>query len=94
MARVAAKVSAKRKAQPGSLPFTKRNYQILGVGLVTIILGYIALAQEPWDATLPLVVAPILLVLGYCIIIPLGILYRSKAEKPSTEISGTTETKA
>jgi len=93
MPRVATKVSAKRKAQPGSLPFTKRNYQILGIGLITIILGYIALAQEPWDGTLPLVVAPILLVLGYCIIIPLGILYRSKAEQPSTEVSATPESK-
>jgi hypothetical protein len=87
MARVAAKVAAKRKAQAGSLPFTKRNYQILGAGLLTIILGYVALAQEPWDGTLPLVVAPILLVLGYCVIIPLGILYRTKSEKPSNEVS-------
>jgi hypothetical protein len=41
-----------------------------------IVLGYIALAQEPWDGTMPLVVAPILLVLGYCVLIPIGILFR------------------
>ena len=63
-----------------ALPFTKRNYQILGLGLVVIILGYVALSQSPWDGTMPLVVAPILLVLGYCVIIPLGILYREKSE--------------
>ena len=83
MARVTAKVAAKRKSTSATLPFTKRNYQILGVGLLTIILGYVALSQQPWDSTMPLVVAPILLVLGYCVIIPLGILYRHKNVTPA-----------
>ena len=83
MARVTAKVAAKRKATPATLPFSKKNYQILGIGLLTIILGYVALSQQPWDGTMPLVVAPILLVLGYCVIIPFGILYRTKKETPS-----------
>ena len=80
MARVTAKVAAKRKAAPATLPFSKQNYQILGIGLLAIIAGYFALSQQPWDGTMPLVVAPILLVLGYCVIIPLGILYRPKKE--------------
>ncbi len=80
MARIETR-SSRRKVQVGALPFTRSNYQILAVGLVVIVLGYIALGRQPWDGTLPLVVAPILLVLGYCVIIPLGILYRSKAEK-------------
>ena len=83
MARVTAKVAAKRKAVPATLPFSKKNYQILGIGLLTIILGYVALSQQPWDGTMPLVVAPILLVLGYCVIIPFGILYRAKKEVPT-----------
>jgi len=83
MARVTAKVAAKRKAAPAALPFSKKNYQILGVGLLAIILGYVALSQQPWDGTMPLVVAPILLVLGYCVIIPFGILYRPKKETKS-----------
>ncbi len=32
---------------------------------------------------MPLVVAPILLVLGYCVVIPFGILYRQKKETPN-----------
>jgi hypothetical protein len=83
MARVTAKVAAKRKATPATLPFIKKNYQILGIGVLTIILGYVALSQQPWDGTWPLVVAPILLVLGYCVIIPFGILYRPKKETPN-----------
>jgi hypothetical protein len=48
--------------------FDKRNFLILGIGLAIIILGFIFLASG--DIT----VAPILLVVGYCIVIPLGIL--------------------
>jgi hypothetical protein len=78
MARVTSKVTAKRKSVSVPLPFTKRNYQILGLGLVIIIAGYFALSQPPWNGTMPLVVAPILLVLGYCVVIPFGILYRER----------------
>ncbi len=78
MARVETKPSQKRKTIVESLPFTGRNYQILGVGLLFIILGYVALAQPPWNGTMALDVAPVLLVLGYCVLIPIGILYRRK----------------
>jgi len=91
MARVTTKVAAKRKATPATLPFSKKNYQILGVGLLAIILGYVALSQQPWDGTMPLVVAPILLVLGYCVIIPIGILYRQKKETATAIIEETAE---
>ncbi len=70
-----------RKRQPTeALPFTRTNYQIMVGGLVLIVAGYVALSQEPWDGFMPLVVAPILLLLGYMVVIPLGILYRSKKE--------------
>ena len=78
MARVEAKQAVRKKSQVEVLPFGKLNYQILGVGLVVIILGFVALAQKPWDGFMPLVIAPVLLVVGYCVIIPVGILYRKK----------------
>ncbi len=80
MARPEKRTAGKQKVLVGSLPFTKINYQILGAGILCLILGYFALAQDPWDGTLPLVVAPILLVLGYCIVIPIGILYRTRTK--------------
>lgn len=64
-------------------PFEKQNYVIIGIGLLVIIVGYIALMEKTVDGFLPLYVAPILLVLGYCVIIPLGILY-SRKEKGKT----------
>jgi hypothetical protein len=80
MARVEVRSLQKRRTIVESLPFTKTNYQILGLGILFIVLGYYALAQPPWDGTMPLVVAPILLVTGYCILIPVGILFRRKVE--------------
>lgn len=77
------KTGQKRKAVVHTLPLTKTNYQILGVALLCIILGYVALSQEPWDGVFPLFVAPVLLFLGYCILVPLGILYRKKGEQQS-----------
>lgn len=67
-------------------PLEKENYIIIGIGLLVIILGYIALSVQTVKGFFPLVLAPILLVLGYCIIIPFGILYKkSKPKTPDTE---------
>ncbi len=61
-----------------ALPFTSLNYQIFGAGLLLIILGYIALAQPPANSFMSLTVAPILLILGYCVVIPFAIMYQKK----------------
>lgn len=49
----------------------RTNYLILAAGAVAIILGFLLLASR--DITL----APILLVLGYCFLIPAGLLWRA-----------------
>lgn len=67
------------------LPFTKDNYRLFGIGLLIIVIGYIALAQGPWDSFWSLTLAPILLVLGYCIVIPVAILYKKKAQTEESE---------
>jgi hypothetical protein len=68
---------SRRKTQKDTrLPLSKDNFVIFGVGVATIIAGYLAMMEGSVEGFLPLVVAPILLVLGYCVIVPLGILYR------------------
>jgi hypothetical protein len=75
----------KRKGKKeAALPFTKVNYYLIAIGIGLVILGFIAMAQGGVEGTLPLVVSPILLVIGYCIIIPVGILYRKKEVRPET----------
>lgn len=53
----------------GSLRFTPKNLALLAAGLLSIILGYVLLGNA--DHT----VAPLLLVLGYAVLIPLGIIF-------------------
>jgi hypothetical protein len=87
MARIEKRAAAKQKVVIGGLPFTKTNYLIMSAGILCIILGYVALGQDPWNGTMPLVVAPILLVLGYCVLIPIGILFRKNT---NAEVSAQT----
>jgi uncharacterized membrane protein len=67
-----------------ALPFTKNNYYIIAVGIGLVVLGFIVMGEGSVEGTLPLVVAPILLVIGYCVILPIGILYKRKELQPET----------
>jgi len=71
------KSSARRKSsKEEKLPLGRENFMILGIGLVVIAAGYLAMLEGSVEGFLPLVVSPILLVFGYCVIIPFGILYK------------------
>jgi hypothetical protein len=88
-----AKITAKAKKGPFkqkkemSFPLAKENFIIIGIGILDLIIGYIFLAQDSVDGFAPTVIAPILLVIGYCIIIPYGIL-----KKPKSELENVAET--
>ncbi len=80
---------AKRKAKKIEiLPLEAVNYKILVAGVVVVVLGYVALGMEPWDGFMALTVAPILLLVGYCIIIPVGIIYRKKKVESASSMPG------
>ncbi len=72
------KLAKKKVNRIESLSLEAINYQIILAGVAVIIAGYFALSAKPWDNPIALNVAPILLVLGYCVIIPFGIIYRKK----------------
>jgi len=77
MAKTSKEKPAKRKAKKIEiLPLEAVNYKILIAGVIVVVLGYVALGMQPWDGFMALTVAPILLLVGYCIIIPVGIIYR------------------
>ena len=71
----------KTKKARFNFPLTAENYQIFGIGILVIILGYISLSQGPADSFWSLTLAPILLVLGYCVIIPISILYKKRTSE-------------
>jgi hypothetical protein len=81
------RIKARRGQKKSTLPFKRENYYLFGAGLLIIILGYIALSRGPWNSFWSLTLAPILLVLGYCIVIPVAILYRKKAPKQEEKSS-------
>lgn len=54
------------------------------LGLATIALGYVFLSLPPVDGFMSLTLAPLLLVLGYCVLIPIALLSAKKEEEPST----------
>ena len=66
------------QASDYKFPFTRKNWIIFALALLTILLGYIQLSIPPADGFLSLTLAPILLVVGYCILIPLAILFRDR----------------
>ena len=59
----------KEPARP-QIALKKKNYIVLGVGLVTIVAGFISLSGGS------ITLAPLLLVVGYCGLIPLGLLLK------------------
>lgn len=75
--------SKRQKKELSHLHFamTMKNYMIIGAGILVIIIGYVLMSENSVDGFMPTVVAPILLILGYCVIVPIGILYNDKGVK-------------
>lgn len=82
------KVQPKKKIQKGdiiNLKLTKENYLIIAAGIVIIIIGYILMSEKSVDGFNPTVLAPILLVFGYLVVIPIGILFKKEWISRKTE---------
>lgn len=54
--------------RPRSLRWSTVNYGLMGAGIASIALGFVLLADGS------IVAAPLLLALGYVVLIPLGII--------------------
>ena len=55
-------------------PFGLKNYVIFGLAMLVIVIGYILLGSGS------MTMAPILLVLGYCVLIPVAIMVKGIPE--------------
>ena len=84
MAKAIKKSRERMGAKTEALPLDKSNFMIIGLGIVVIALGYLAMSEGSVEGFLPITVAPILLVIGYCVVIPVGILYRKGMLSRST----------
>ena len=96
MAKPIRKRDARRRGtKDETLPLGRQNFIIIGIGILLIIAGYIAMLEGSVEGFVPLVLAPIFLVVGYCVIIPIGILYKksevaSQGHEPSGEAAAKT----
>lgn len=59
-----------------SWDLTRNNYFLFGLGLLTITFGYILMATGETNSFRSVKFAPVILVIGYCIIIPISIFYK------------------
>lgn len=50
------------------------------VGLLAIAVGFILMAQPPVDGMMSRTLAPVILIVGYLVIIPFAIMARQKNE--------------
>tara|TARA_Y100000590_G_scaffold248284_1_gene279002 strand:- start:11 stop:229 length:219 start_codon:yes stop_codon:yes gene_type:complete len=57
-------------------PFNKFNYLIFGIGVLTIIVGYILMSTGEVDSFQSIRLSPFLLFIGYVILIPLSIFFK------------------
>jgi len=76
--------------QETPLGFTRKNYMLFGAGLVLIVMGFLFLTSPVFGGGFPFVhpfkggvdgwltmnLAPVMLVLGYCVVIPAAIIIK------------------
>jgi len=63
-------------------PWSRQHYIYLAAGVGVIILGFVLLSTglNQWDNPLAVSVAPVVLVLGYCVAIPFAIMWTGRAK--------------
>ena len=65
-----------KKTLQFSWPYKRKNYVLFGVGVFVIIVGYLIMYSGEVDSFQSLVISPLLLLLGYLVIIPVALLYK------------------
>lgn len=61
--------------------FEKTNYWLFAAGLIVIILGYFVMSISETNGALALTVSPILLAIGYLVLVPAALIYRKKTRE-------------
>jgi drug/metabolite transporter (DMT)-like permease len=75
------RIQKKTLESPFSIYWAKENYIFLLVGFVFLLAGFYCLGVAPWNSSTSLVIAPILLIIGYIVIFPLSIFFKKKKEQ-------------
>ena len=57
-------------------PYKRKNYLLFGVGVFVIIVGYLIMYLGEVNSFQSLVISPLLLLVGYLVIIPIDLIFR------------------
>ena len=68
----------KKIVSPFNIYWNKKNFAFLFIGLLVIIAGFVFMSMGSWDSFPSLFVSPVVLVIGYLIILPASILLVGK----------------
>ncbi len=58
----------------------RKKIILLALGVLMLVVGFVCLGQGPANNPISLTVAPVILVLAYLVIIPLGILWSGEKQ--------------
>ena len=59
-----------------SWDYNRKNYLFFAIGIAVVVIGYLLMAYGETTSFQSVRLAPILLIIGYCIIIPISIIYK------------------
>jgi|GEM_PF-3256225 len=79
-----AKTKENLPARPFQMPFDAKNMRIIFAGIATIVIGYLVMYFSPTMSAMALTVSPIILLLGYCVIVPIGIMSGIRGKRKSS----------
>jgi len=66
---------------PFSIYWNKNNYIFLVAGWLTIFVGYLLLSNDGWDNSTSLILSPLVLMIGYFVLLPLAVFYKKRTSK-------------
>lgn len=87
MAKLKSRLTTSRSAVQWKSPLQNMHFTYLGGAIIVIVVGFLLLAKgmySTWDDPLSVDVAPVVLVVGYCILVPFAIM-RKNTDNPSNE---------
>ena len=58
----------------------RKNIILIAIGVLLLVIGFLCLASGPADNPVSLTVAPLILVVAYMVVIPIGILFTGKKQ--------------
>jgi hypothetical protein len=71
--------------RPFNMPFEQKNIIFILIGIGVVTLGYIIMGTSETMGFMALDVSPIVLLIGYLLVIPMGIMYGAHRKKMLTQ---------